>query len=54
MRLSKLLVEPDPAAANAIGPSALLVRDLTPEVFLGIVKPIDDAAQIRWYRTSLC
>jgi hypothetical protein len=50
----ELLVEPHPAAANSIVPSALLVLDLTLEFFLGIMKPIDEAAHIRWHRTFLC
>jgi hypothetical protein len=35
-------------------PSALLVLDVTSEIFLGIMKRIDRAAHIRWRRTFLC
>jgi hypothetical protein len=51
MRFSKLLVEPHPAAANPVVPSALLVPDLTFEIFPGIMKTIEEAAHIRWHRT---
>jgi hypothetical protein len=47
MRLSKLLVEPHPAALNSILPPPLRFLDLTCEVFLSVMESITEAFHIR-------